>query len=90
MNMPELRDKFHIYGNEFKQNEKQVAAETRNLRKARESKQITITNIAKKMIEKLLDEAGYKPDLTLKDGYDFPNGIVTGESFKIGMLMLLK
>ena len=52
MNMPELRDKFHIYGNEFKQNEKQKAVETRNLRKAREAKQITIANIEKKMIEK--------------------------------------
>ena len=52
MNMPELKDKFHIYGNEFKQNEKQKAVETRNLRKAREAKQITIANIEKKMIEK--------------------------------------
>ena len=42
------------------------------------------------MIEKILDEAGYNPDLTLKEGFDVPNGTVTGESFKIGLLMLLK
>ena len=42
------------------------------------------------MILKALDEIGLKPDGTLKEGFENPSGVITGDSFKEGMLHLLK
>ena len=51
MHLPELKDKFHIHGTEFKTSDKkETAAETRSLRKAREAKEKTIGLISYKML----------------------------------------
>ena len=90
---PELKDKFHTHGFEFKLNEQKQAAsaaETRALRKARENKQKTIGNIAYKMLVKALDDVGMNPDGTLKEGFTAPTGTMTSGHLELGLQMLLK
>ena len=41
------------------------------------------------MIVKALDEIGLRPDGPLKEGFEHPTGVITGDSFKEGMLLLL-
>lgn len=41
------------------------------------------------MLEISLDDVGFKPDGQLKEGYEAPTGIISGEGLKKGLLMLL-
>ena len=60
------------------------------MRKAREAKEKTIGLISYKMLVKALDEVGFNPDGTFKEGFTAATGAMSSENFKIGLLMLLK
>ena len=91
--LPELRDQYHIHGSEYKPKEAQgehSTTVTRYMRKSREEKQKTISQISRNMFRESLNDVGMKPDLSWKEGFEAPTGTLTDKGFKTGILMLLK
>ena len=88
-----LGDEYNKYGNEFNLEhfQKQRLYETRNQRKIRESKDLTIRQIHIEMERLACDELGLAPDYTLKEERDGKLGCIgaEGRPLRTGILRLV-